>query len=165
MSARHGEQALWGAVLLSTVQDALEGVSAANSRHPSVAARITETKAARRYLTTYSEDLATVCSLAGFDIDFIIQHMRRLIAEAPPVEVLVRRRTKKVAQPVLIDGEFVSRTELAARMGVSYATIGNWLAQLREAEVDALAVGPKLNLGKTTKLTSRSLNCHEAFLT
>lgn len=125
MTARHGEQALWAAVLLSTVQDALEGVSGTIGRHPSVAARIAETKAARRYLTTYSEDLATVCSLAGFDVEFVMYHTRRLITEAPPVEVLARSRKKKVAQPVLIDGEFVSRKELAARMGVSYATICN----------------------------------------
>jgi len=129
MTARQGEQALWAAVLLATVQDALEGASAVNIRRPSPAARITETKAARRYLTTYSEDLATVCSLAGFDVDFIMQHMRRLIAEAPPAEVLVSNRKKTVAQPVLIDGEFVNRKELAARMGVSYATICNRLAQ------------------------------------
>lgn len=129
MTARQGEQALWTAVLLATVQDALEGASAVNIRRPSAVARIAETKAARRYLTTYSEDLATVCSLAGFDVDFIIQHMRRLIAEAPPAEVLVSNRKKTVAQPVLIDGEFVSRTELAARMGMSYATINQRLRQ------------------------------------
>jgi hypothetical protein len=92
-------------VLLSTAQDALEGVSAANSRHHSVAGRIAETKAARRYLTAYSEDLATVCSLAGFDVDFIMQNMRRLIAEAPPVEVLVRSRKKTVAHQQLIGGQ------------------------------------------------------------
>jgi hypothetical protein len=129
MTARQGEQALWAAVLLSTVQDALEGASAVNIRRPSPVARIAETKAARRYLTTYSEDLATVCSLAGFEVEFVMQHMRRLIAEAPPAEVLVSNRKKTVAQPVLIDGKFVSRIELAARMGVSYATICNRLRQ------------------------------------
>lgn len=127
MTARRSEQALWAAVLLSTVQDALEGASAANSRRPTLAARIDETEASRRYLTTYSEDLAMVCSLAGFDVEFVMQHMRRLIAEAPPAEVQVGIRKKTVAALVLIDGEFVSRTELAARMGVSYATVRNRL--------------------------------------
>lgn len=81
-------RALWQAVLARAVDDALHGVAAVGSAQRNQReAAIAE---ARTFLTTPSQDLETVCTLAGLDPVAVMDRMRKQIAEAPSVEELAR---------------------------------------------------------------------------
>lgn len=77
---------LWCAVLYQAVADALNG---APSEVGSRETRFRMTKEARHYLTTPSDDLATVCAFAGLDPVAVMEHMRKRIAAAPTPEELI----------------------------------------------------------------------------
>lgn len=72
------ERALWQAVLLRAVEDALfgpAGIQGKNTR-----ARIGQET--RDYLTHPSDDLATVCDLAGLNMDVVIDRMCLLFTQS-----------------------------------------------------------------------------------
>lgn len=69
------ERALWQAVLLQAVEEALHGPKNVSPLH-----RAREWQEARDYITTPSEDLAMVCSLAGVQMDAVVDRMRVRIA-------------------------------------------------------------------------------------
>lgn len=69
----HGERALWSEVLIVAFRDAARGATLTRLRedrhvsyHNAAAGR------AQRYLTSPSRDLATVCSLAGVEMEKVI---------------------------------------------------------------------------------------------
>lgn len=76
------ERELWQSVLLRAVEDALseppKGSANAKRRH--------EILDARTYLTRPSKDLSHVCSLAGVDMEALIDRMRKRIADLAPME-------------------------------------------------------------------------------
>ncbi|MCB5409154.1 hypothetical protein [Pseudogemmobacter faecipullorum] len=75
------ERDLWQEVLLCAINDALNAptTSAGESR------RIRQAQEARDYLTTPSDDLAEVCSLAGIEMDALLERMRKRLADAAPL--------------------------------------------------------------------------------
>ena len=66
------ERALWQEVLLRTIADARLDPSS----WPVPASALDEAAEARRYLTTPSEDLAAVCSMAGVEMEVLVERMR-----------------------------------------------------------------------------------------
>lgn len=92
ISDKHGVKCLWMEVLQVAVQDALEGVP--GQRHD-VAKRIQKIEDARLLLTTPSEDLEIICSLAGLDWDAVLERMKRKIADAPTPTELVQPQYRK----------------------------------------------------------------------
>lgn len=86
-------EALWQAVLLRTVADAVLGV--ANEANRTSRVRICED--ARCYLTKPSRDLGEVCTMAGMDMQTVIERMRAQIANAPTPEELADNPRKSVA--------------------------------------------------------------------
>lgn len=96
--------------------------------------RIRDTQAARDYLTTPSKDLATVCSLAGLDMQAVIEQMRKQIVAAPtPVELIGKPKPRKSAQgggrfvhsakSLTLGGETLTVKEWAERTGIKRGTI------------------------------------------
>ncbi len=80
-SATSGERALWQEVLLKTITDArLEPDS-----WPIPKSAYQETAEARAYLITPSKDLATVCSLAGVEVEALLDRMQKQVAAVPVV--------------------------------------------------------------------------------
>lgn len=97
---QNGIRQLWCAVLMLTVQDALQGVALIDAGGTGKTARVNRAgfiRHARRYLTTPSKDLAIVCAGAGLDMEAFIDRMVRLIAEAPPAEELAEGRARRRA--------------------------------------------------------------------
>lgn len=128
-------EALWQAVLLRTVADAVLGV--ANEADRTSRVRICED--ARRYLTKPSRDLGEVCTMAGMDMQTVIERMRTQIANAPTPEELadnprqsVATFTKAAAKPkqkpipfaerlYTINGDTRTIAEWCQRTGISLA--------------------------------------------
>jgi hypothetical protein len=79
------ETRLWQAVLYQAVDDAIHGAALGGS----VTTKLRSIEEARSFLTKPSRDLDLVCSSAGFDMTVIVERMRKLIADAPPVEELI----------------------------------------------------------------------------
>lgn len=73
------ERDLWQEVLLRTIADARLDPSS----WPIPESAFEETAEARKYLTTPSKDLATVCSLAGVEVEALLDRMQRRVAEVP----------------------------------------------------------------------------------
>ncbi|KGJ13600.1 hypothetical protein [Paracoccus sanguinis] len=125
--------ALWQAVLLRQVDDALSGVEGSNGESRQV--RLKMIRQARAFLTTMSDDLTELCSLAGMDAEAVIIAMRDRIAEAPTPEELVEgkprkdtvknkpERPKRIARTLTHNGETLTVREWAARIGVTPHTI------------------------------------------
>lgn len=84
---------LWQAVLLRTVADAVLGV--ANESDRTTRVRVCED--ARRYLTKPSRDLAEVCTMAGMEMQTVMERMRTQIANAPTPEELADNPRQSVA--------------------------------------------------------------------
>ncbi|SLN62294.1 hypothetical protein PEL8287_03396 [Roseovarius litorisediminis] len=84
-----GSQALWVAVLMLVIADALEGVSGIQGN---TVVKIDAIKQARNYLTIKNSNFDTVCDLAGIDAEFLRERMTGLIAMAPSPDDLVNRR-------------------------------------------------------------------------
>lgn len=76
------ERELWQEVLLRQIADARLDAS----YWPVPASAHDETAEARRYLTRPSKDLAHVCSLAGVDMEALVDRMRKRVASVPPLE-------------------------------------------------------------------------------
>ena len=86
------ERDLWQAVLMAQIEDAVSPAHIGNSGG-NKARRSAE---ARKYLTTPSKDLETVCCFAGVDMEALIDRMRRRIAELPPLQVVERKGARVV---------------------------------------------------------------------
>src|SRR5690606_5713679 len=119
-SARNGqvsERELWQAVLLRAVEDALDAPSlgAKESR------RQRAMQEARDYLTRPSRDLAMVCSLAGMDMQAVIEGMQKRVAMAPSEGI--RHGMKKRALTITHAGETLTYREWAERTGLTWFTI------------------------------------------
>lgn len=76
------ERELWQEVLLRQIADARLDAS----YWPVPVSAHDETAEARRYLTRPSKDLAHVCSLAGVDMEALIDRLRKRVASVPPLE-------------------------------------------------------------------------------
>lgn len=89
------ERELWQEVLLRQIADARLDAS----YWPVPATAHDETAEARRYLTRPSKDLSHVCSLAGVDMEALVDRMRRQVASVPPLEParIVSRRVRGAA--------------------------------------------------------------------
>lgn len=88
------EKALWQEVLLRVVDDALNGPIGVTGPEN----KMGEIRAARRYLTQPTQSLDTVCALAGMDLSFVMDRMRKLIADAPsPEELATKNKTNRTA--------------------------------------------------------------------
>ena len=74
------EQTLWKAVLLTAVEDALQGV---RSVEVSTARAVADARA-KLWFTQPTENMANVCNLAGFDPVAVRDAMRKRIAELQP---------------------------------------------------------------------------------
>lgn len=74
------EQTLWKAVLLTAVEDALQGV---RSVEVSTARAVADARA-KLWFTQPTENMADVCNLAGFDPVAVRDAMRKRIAELQP---------------------------------------------------------------------------------
>lgn len=86
------ERALWQAVLLQAVEEALHGPKNIAPLH-----RAREWQEARDYITTPSKDLAMVCALAGVEMDAVVERMRVLIDAMPAPEESLERPRKKAS--------------------------------------------------------------------
>ncbi len=64
------EQALWQAVLLQAVEEALQG-----PKNVTRLQRAREWQEARDYITTPSKDLAMVCAMAGVEMEALVERM------------------------------------------------------------------------------------------
>jgi len=128
---------LWQAVLYQAVDDALNGVAYGTKNQ-----KRNDIIEARELLTNPSRDLDMICAGAGLEPDAVIERMTKLIAKAPPVEVLMqgkaarasaerqkREQEKKAAKtqktPVLYtyNGESLTLTEWSERTGLSVQLI------------------------------------------
>ena len=89
------ERALWQEVLLRAITDARLDPSS----WPLPKSAFEETAEARAYLTTPSKDLATVCSLAGVEVEALLDRMQRNIASVPAVPVVQRLEQSKPRVP------------------------------------------------------------------
>lgn len=69
------ERGLWQAVLLQAVEEALHGPKNVSPLH-----RARMWREARDYITTPSKDLAMVCSLAGVEMDAVVERAQALLA-------------------------------------------------------------------------------------
>lgn len=88
------EKALWQEVLLRVVDDALNGPIGVTGPEN----KMGEIRAARRYFTQPTQSLDTVCALAGMDLSFVMDRMRKLIADAPsPEELATKKKTSRAA--------------------------------------------------------------------
>lgn len=130
-------EALWQAVLLRSVADAVLGVSQEANRDT----RIRLCKDARRYLTSPSRDLAEVCAMAGMDMQTVLERMRTQIANAPTPEELADSPRQSVAtftkapakpkakripladRPYTIGGETLTIAEWCNRAGISISLV------------------------------------------
>lgn len=93
--ARHitnPERALWQAVLLQAVEEALHGPKNTYRLH-----RAREWQEARDYITTPSKDLEMVCAMAGVEMDAVVERMRVQIEKAPSPEEPADRPRRKAA--------------------------------------------------------------------
>lgn len=124
------ERDLWQAVLLQAVTDALEGVASGGSTSNETRIRMTEE--ARRYLTTPSQDLSTVCNLAGLDPVAVMEAMRKRIAAAPTPEELIGKPKPAKPRPSRIGcnaklishaGETMTLRQWSERTGIKGGTI------------------------------------------
>ncbi|MDE4096672.1 hypothetical protein [Phaeobacter gallaeciensis] len=137
------ERALWQEVLLIQVDDALLGATGAGSREH----REILIGKARAYLTTPTPDLAAVCSLAGMDMEAVIEAMRAKIANAPsPAELASNRklsantqrkrpkeakpkRVAPAAKPLTYNGTTLTTQQWADRTGLTVTQIYSRLNQ------------------------------------
>lgn len=88
----HPERNLWCEVLLRAVDDALHGPQVNDGT-----SRLRVISEARSYLTTPSKDLSLVCSLAGVDMEALIDRMKRQLATAPtPEELIAGQKVSRV---------------------------------------------------------------------
>lgn len=95
------EKALWQEVLLRVVDDALNGPIGVTGPEN----KMGEIRAARRYLTQPNQSLDTVCALAGFDMAFVMDRMRKLIADAPiPEELATNKKSNRAAMTKRLRG-------------------------------------------------------------
>lgn len=140
------ERDLWQAVLMAQIEDAVSPAHIGNSGGDK-ARRSAE---ARKYLTTPSKDLETVCSFAGVDMEALIDRMRRRIAELPPLEPAPTcgstpsaERPKRV-RGILIehDGRSLSVMKWAEITGITESVIR---ARLRKGWTVADALTVPLN--------------------
>lgn len=137
------EKTLWQEVLLRQVEDALHGPTGVNGKHN----RIAKVRSARTFLTTPSQNLATVCSLAGLDHDAVVSSMRKRIANAPSPEDLTAKPrahrasftarpekpkaklTKYVDRLLTFEGETLTMQQWADRTGLTVTQIASRLRQ------------------------------------
>lgn len=89
--ARNPERSLWANVLLVMIDDALIGPHDGRNREH----RQLLCQEARDYLTTPSQDLIEVCSLAGIEVEPLIERMVERIAAAPSPEELTSKRRQR----------------------------------------------------------------------
>jgi hypothetical protein len=133
-SGHNPRQALWQEVLLRTIDEALLGPQMVPNRAKAIQLCIQ----ARAYLTRPSDDLTTVCSLAGIDPDAMMERMRAKIAAAPtPAEVIDGKRVsravmgkrkdhhprKRTKQTITYEGETLTLAEWSLRTGLAASTI------------------------------------------
>jgi hypothetical protein len=87
------QSALWLAVLLRAVEDALRPIKTGNNG----LSREKQMQDARDYVTTPSRDLLMVCNLAGLDMEAFIDRMKLKIAnvENGPAKRGYRPRTER----------------------------------------------------------------------
>ncbi|MDO9581862.1 MAG: hypothetical protein Q7J24_01940 [Desulfomicrobium sp.] len=85
-----------------------------------------ETDTARRYLTTPSKDLATVCSLAGVEVEALLERMQRRVAGVPAIQT---------TQPIAVTGK---RTR---NRGVCLDHDGRSLPINRWSEITGISAG------------------------
>jgi len=138
---------LWQAVLMQAIHDALHGVSTGDGT-ASKAARIRMTEETRDYLTIPSQDLSTVCNLAGLDPVAVMERMRKQIAAAPTPEELIgepepqKPRTSRMgcnANPLTYAGKTLTIRQWSERTGIKIGTIGFRLREGWTVE-DALSI-------------------------
>lgn len=138
---KNPERALWCEVLLRTVEDAVLGVAQVQNK----TSRIRICEEARRYLTQPSADLAEVCTLAGMDMQAVIDRMRSQIAAALTPEELassrrqmsssftaapVKPKEKRIPfrdQPFTISGTTRTASEWCILHGIRIALVQNRL--------------------------------------
>lgn len=132
------DKALWQAVLLLVVDDALLGADGPGAQGMRLT-RAQATVEARTYLTTPSKDLAIVCHLAGLDPEAVMTSMRKRIAKAPSPEELASKpkvqiatampkpkaapKQRRRATSYTLDGLTLTVAEWAAHTGISPQTI------------------------------------------
>ncbi|MCB5411879.1 hypothetical protein [Pseudogemmobacter faecipullorum] len=155
------ERELWQEVLLCAINDALNAptTSAGESR------RIQQAHEARAYLTTPSDDLAEVCSLAGIDMDALLDRMQKRLADAhplPPRPKLPPARiqpTRTRNRRLEYDGEALTVREWSERTGISAGAIH---ARLRTGWTvsDALTVAPDESHKRRGQMNSKTIT-HE----
>lgn len=73
--ATNPERALWQMVLLQAVHEALHGPKGVRRMH---SARLWQD--ARDYITTPSKDLEMVCSMAGVEMDALVERIKLRLA-------------------------------------------------------------------------------------
>ncbi len=88
------ERDLWQAVLMAQIENAISASHIGSRDDTKV-----RTAEARHYLTTPSKDLETVCSLAGVDMEALIDRMQKRLADLAPVEIVPLRMGRKRADP------------------------------------------------------------------
>lgn len=141
--SRIPEQELWQEVLLRQVEDALHGPTGVSGKRN----RIAKVHRARAFLTTPSQCLNTVCSLAGLDHDAVVNSMRKQIANAPDPEELTSKPkahrasfnarpekpkaklTKYVDRLLTFEGETLTIQQWADRTGLTVTQIASRLRQ------------------------------------
>ncbi|AQS48095.1 hypothetical protein BMG03_10000 [Thioclava nitratireducens] len=83
-----GTRRLWQAVLYQAVDDALNGAAL-----DSETVRRRNIEQARELLSMPNRDLEMICTGAGLEMEGVVRRMRKLIAEAPPLDELVAGKT------------------------------------------------------------------------
>lgn len=73
---RH-EQALWRAVIMQMICDAVSQSRKPEARH--------QRREALAWLNGYSRDFRTVCELAGLEPQYIFQHLQRILKQQKPL--------------------------------------------------------------------------------
>lgn len=117
---RSPERDLWQSVLMQAITDArLEP-----SCWPVPVSAYEAAAEARTYLTTPSKDLSHVCSLAGMDVDALLERMQRKIAKVPPLcSPEPPQPRQKRGQTFTYAGKSLTVTEWANTTGLSQAAI------------------------------------------
>ena len=113
------ERELWQEVLLRAITDArLDPCS-----WPIPASAYAETAEARAYLTTPSKDLATVCALAGVEVEALLDRMQREVASVAVVQRAERHIPQKRNKTFTHEGKPLAVPEWAEITGLSRGTI------------------------------------------
>ncbi|PJF10787.1 hypothetical protein [Pseudorhodobacter sp. MZDSW-24AT] len=113
------ERELWQEVLSRTIADARLDPSS----WPIPESAYEETAEARKYLTTPSKDLATVCSLAGVESDALVERMQRRVAGVPILSDEGIQTRRKRGKTLTHEGKTVTVLAWSKITGLTPSTI------------------------------------------